>query len=51
MPEGMDVDVTDYRGRAKTDEETDDEAREEVENDLHNAGIIEDPDVDGGLLG
>ena len=26
-------------------------AREQVERELHEAGIIEDPDVDGGLLG
>jgi hypothetical protein len=26
-------------------------ARDEVESELHEAGIIEDPDVDGGLLG
>ena len=29
----------------------DEQARAEVENSLHAAGIIEDPDVDGGLLG
>lgn len=27
------------------------DARVEVEQELHEAGIIEDPDVDGGLLG
>jgi len=29
----------------------DEQARAEVENSLHAAGIIEDPDVDGGLPG
>ncbi len=33
------------------DKEADDKARDEVEQDLHRAGIIEDPDMDGGLLG
>lgn len=27
------------------------EARAQVEKELHEAGIIEDPDMDGGLLG
>ena len=26
-------------------------ARDQVESELHTAGVIEDPDVDGGLLG
>ena len=28
-----------------------DAARDQVERELHAAGIIEDPDVDGGILG
>ena len=50
------------KGRAPTFEEfernardyesyLDEQARAEVENSLHAAGIIEDPDVDGGLPG
>ena len=27
------------------------EARQQVERELHAAGIIEDPDIDGGILG
>lgn len=35
----------------KYNELIDEEVRAEVEQDLHAAGIIEDPDMDGGLLG
>jgi hypothetical protein len=34
-----------------TEERWDREAREQVEKELFEAGIIEDPDMDGGLLG
>ena len=33
------------------DEEIDVEARAIVERRLHEAGIIEDPDIDGGIIG
>ena len=32
-------------------ERADAEARRQVERELYEAGVIEDPDVDGGLLG
>ena len=35
----------------KESKEIDAIARREVEMSLHSAGIIEDPDMDGGLLG
>ena len=37
--------------QAREDEELDRLAREEVERSLYGDGIIEDPDLDGGLLG
>lgn len=27
------------------------QARQQVEKELHEAGVIEDPELDGGLLG
>lgn len=33
------------------DTEEDNSAREEVERHMRRAGIIEDPDIDGGILG
>lgn len=49
-------DVTDdtaeaFGGVCPDCEEIDRAARDEVERGLHSAGIIEDPDVDGGILG
>ena len=40
-----------YKIEELSDEEYDQLARKEVEQSLHQAGIIEDPDIDGGLLG
>ena len=40
-----------YKVVELTDEEYDQLARKEVEQSLYQAGIIEDPDIDGGLLG
>ena len=31
--------------------ENDESPRDQVERELHKAGVIEDPDMDGGLLG
>ena len=40
-----------HRGRLVPYEDADDLAREQVESELIAAGIIEDPEMDGGLLG
>ena len=36
---------------AQENERVDKTARDEVEKDLHEGGIMEDPDIDGGILG
>jgi len=44
-------DLEDLSPESVYQEELDQSARDEVERELHIAGIIEDPDVDGGLTG
>lgn len=38
-------------GEEQSDDEIDAQARAQVERELFEAGIIEDPDIDGGILG
>jgi hypothetical protein len=49
--DAIDQGISDYQLNTTMEGRQISSARDAVESELHQAGIIEDPDVDGGLLG